>query len=208
MKSGLGSNSEHFTRYSNPVRQSAPGATIDHAVPLPYARAAVGSTNPAKLEAVHRALARLAPGCTVEGIGVPSGVGAQPYGDDQTRQGARQRARSALTMSGADVAFGLEGGVIFEDGAPWLVSWAAVVDQAGRQGEASAMRMRLPTAAAERLRQGEELGDVIDAMFDLHLSKQQAGAIGLLTEGFVSRADAFADIVAMACAPLLRPDLY
>ncbi|MDQ2952508.1 MAG: inosine/xanthosine triphosphatase [Chloroflexota bacterium] len=177
-------------------------------MPLPYARAAVGSTNPAKLEAVHRALARLAPGCTVVGIAVPSGVGAQPFGDEQTRQGARQRARSALAMGGPDVAFGLEGGVIFEDDVPWLVSWVAVVDQAGRQGEASAMRMRLPRAAAERLRHGEELGDVIDALFDMRLSKQQAGAIGLLTEGFVSRTDAFADIVAMACAPLLRPDLY
>lgn len=177
-------------------------------MPLRYARAAVGSTNPAKLEAVHRALARLAPGCTVEGVTVPSGVGAQPFGDRQTRQGARQRARTALAMSGADVAFGLEGGVIFEDATPWLVSWVAVVDRAGRLGEASAMRMRLPVAAAERLQRGLELGDVIDALFDLHLSKHQAGAIGLLTEGFVSRTDAFADIVAMACAPLLRPDLY
>lgn len=177
-------------------------------MPLRYARAAVGSTNPAKLEAVHRALARLAPGCTVEGVTVPSGVGAQPVGDAQTREGARQRARAALAASGADVALGLEGGVIFEEDTPWLVSWVAVVDRAGRLGEASAMRMRLPVAAAERLRRGEELGDVIDAMFDVRLSKQQAGAIGLLTEGFVSRTDAFADIVAMACAPLLRPDLY
>lgn len=177
-------------------------------MPLAYARAAVGSTNPAKLEAVHRALARLAPGCTVEGVGVSTGVEAQPVGDERTRQGAWQRARVALAMSGADVAFGLEGGVIFEEDAPWLVSWVAVVDQGGRSGDASAMRMRLPVAATERLRRGEELGDIIDALFDVRLSKQQTGAIGLLTEGFVTRIDAFADIVAMACAPLLRPDLF
>jgi inosine/xanthosine triphosphatase len=176
-------------------------------MPLPYARAAVGSTNPAKLEAVHRALARLAPGCTVEGVQVPSGVGKQPFGDAQTRTGALTRARAAL-QSGADVAFGLEGGVIFEGEVPWLVSWVAVVDRDGRRGEASGLRMPLPKVAAERLRAGDELGDVIDALFDVHLSKQQAGAIGLLTDGFVSRTDAFADLVAMACAPLLRADLY
>jgi non-canonical (house-cleaning) NTP pyrophosphatase len=68
--------------------------------------------------------------------------------------------------------------------------------------------MPLPQSATAKLRRGLELGDVIDALFDVHLSKQQAGAIGLLTEGFVSRTDAFADLVAMACAPLLRPDLY
>ncbi len=176
-------------------------------MPLPYARAAVGSTNPAKLEAVHRALARLAPGCSVEGVSAPSGVGRQPFGDEETRSGAMTRARAAL-QSGADVAFGLEGGVIFEGDVPWLVSWVAVVDRDGRRGEASGLRMPLPKVAAERLRAGDELGDVIDALFDVHLSKQQAGAIGLLTEGFVSRTDAFADLVAMACAPLLRSDLY
>jgi inosine/xanthosine triphosphatase len=177
-------------------------------MPLPYTRAAVGSTNPAKLEAVHRALARLAPGCSVEGVSVPSGVGAQPFGDQETRGGAMTRARRALADSGADVAFGLEGGVIFEGGRPWLVSWVAVVDRDGGSGEASGLRMPLPHSAAAALRAGDELGDVIDALFDVHLSKQQAGAIGLLTEGFVSRTDAFADLVAMACAPLLRPDLY
>lgn len=177
-------------------------------MPLPYMRAAVGSTNPAKLEAVHRALARLAPGCGVEGVDVPSGVSRQPFGDEETRRGAMARARAALAKSGADVAFGLEGGVIFEGGQPWLVSWVAVMDRAGLLGEASGLRMSLPESAAAKLRGGEELGDVIDALFDVHLSKQHAGAIGLLTEGFVSRTDAFADLVAMACAPLLRPDLY
>ena len=177
-------------------------------MPLSYTRAVVGSTNPAKLEAAHRALARLAPGCSVEGIEVPSGVGRQPFGDEETRRGALARARAAIAKSGADLAFGLEGGVIFEHERPWLVSWVAAIDREGRSGEASGLRMPLPRSAAEKLRQGDELGDVIDALFDVHLSKQQAGAIGLLTEGFVSRTDAFADLVAMACAPLLRPDLY
>ena len=150
----------------------------------------------------------LAPGCTVEGITVPTGVSAQPLGDDQTRQGARTRARGALEMSDADVAFGLEGGVEFNGDQPWLLSWAAAVDRDGRSGEASGLRMPLPPSTASKLRAGVELGDVIDELFTMHLSKQQAGAVGLLTDGFVSRTDAFADLVAMACAPMLRPDLY
>ena len=177
-------------------------------MPLPYARAAVGSTNPAKLEAVHRALARLAPGCTVEPVDAPSGVGAQPFGDEETRAGAMARARHALAELGADVGFGLEGGVILEGDRPWLVSWVAAVDREGRSGEASGLRMPLPAAVTARLRDGAELGDVIDELFGVSMSKQHTGAIGLLTEGFVSRTDAFADLVAMACAPLLREDLY
>lgn len=177
-------------------------------MPLAFARAAVGSTNPAKLEAVHRALARLAPGCSVEGIAVRTGVADQPFGDEETRAGAMARAAAALAATGADVAFGLEGGVIFEGERPWLVSWVAALLRDGRTGEASGLRMPLPRQATDRLRSGIELGTIIDDLFSVTASKQHSGAVGLLTEGSVSRTDAFADLVAMACAPFLRPDLY
>jgi non-canonical (house-cleaning) NTP pyrophosphatase len=68
--------------------------------------------------------------------------------------------------------------------------------------------MRLPMSVAQRLAAGDELGTIIDDIFRVTASKQHTGAVGLLTEGFVSRTDAFADLVAMACAPLLRPDMY
>lgn len=177
-------------------------------MPLRYRHAAVGSTNPAKIGAVRLALARLAPGCTLQAVEVVSGVPDQPVGDHATRQGARNRARAALSFSGSDVAFGLEGGVIHEPPIVWLVSWVAAVASDGRSGDASGLRLPLPAAVAVRLATGDELGTIIDDLFGVTASKQQAGAVGLLTEGFVSRTDAFADLVAMACAPLLRPDLY
>ena len=177
-------------------------------MPLGYRRAAIGSTNPAKVEAVRLVLARLAPGCALEAVDVPSGVAAQPVGDQATREGARNRALAALAATGAEVAFGLEGGVLHEPPLVWLVSWVAAVTTDGRSGDASGLRMTLPRSVAGRLVAGAELGTVIDDLFAVRESKQHAGAVGLLTEGFVSRTDAFADLVAMACAPLLRPDLY
>jgi inosine/xanthosine triphosphatase len=160
------------------------------------------------MEAVRRALARLAPACGVEAVDVVSGVPDQPVGDQATRQGARNRAAAALEMTGADIAFGLEGGIEHEPPVVWLVSWVAAVTREGRSGDASGLRMLLPTAVADRLAEGDELGTIIDDLFGVTSSKQDTGAVGLLTEGFVSRTDAFADLVAMACAPLLRPDLY
>ena len=177
-------------------------------MPLSYKRAAIGSRNPAKIEAVRRALARLSPDCVLEAVDVASGVPDQPLGDHATRQGARNRARAALDRTSADLAFGLEGGVEREPPVVWLVSWVAVVTREGRSGDASGLRMRLPSAVGDRLAAGDELGTIIDDLFDVSASKQHTGAVGLLTEGFVSRTDAFADLVAMACAPLLRPDLY
>jgi len=177
-------------------------------MPLPFHRAAVGSTNPAKVEAVRRSLARLAPECVLDVVDVPSGVAAMPIGEAATREGALARARAAVERTAADVGFGLEGGAILESDRAWLTAHVVAVARDGRVGEAAWGRMLLPRVAADRLRAGQELGDVIDDLFNAKESKRQTGAIGLLTEGAVSRTDAFADLVAMACAPFLRPDLY
>src|SRR5207244_4144347 len=69
-------------------------------VPLLFRRAAVGSANPAKIEAVRRSLARLAPGCTLEAWTwraacrrCPSPLTSSAPG----RSGARERRSSAPT---------------------------------------------------------------------------------------------------------------
>ena len=177
-------------------------------MPLSFRKAAVGSTNPAKVEAVRRVLAQLAPGCAVEPIDVPSGVSAMPLGEAAVRAGALARARSALERTGAEVAFGLEGGAILDDADAWLTGHVVAVTHDGKLGEAAWGRMLLPRVATERLRGGEELGDIIDDLFARKESKRQAGAIGILTDGAMSRTDAFAYLVAMACAPFLHPELY
>jgi inosine/xanthosine triphosphatase len=177
-------------------------------VPLHFSTAAVGSTNPAKVEAVRRILGQLAPACTLEAIEVPSGVGAMPLGEAAVRAGAEARARAALERTGADVAFGLEGGAILDADDAWLTGHVVAVTRDGSLGEAAWGRMLLPPVAAERLRGGEELGDIIDDLFSRRESKRQGGAIGILTEGAMSRTDAFAYLVAMACAPFLHPELY
>jgi inosine/xanthosine triphosphatase len=168
----------------------------------------VGSTNPAKVEAVRRTLGRFAPACVVESIDVPSGVGKMPLGEDAIRSGALTRARAALEGTDAEIAFGLEGGAIIDGERAWLTGHVVALTRDGRMGEAAWGRMLLPTAAAQRVQNGDELGDVIDDLFGAKESKRHAGAIGLLTDGAVSRTDAFADHVAMACAPFLHPELY
>ena len=175
---------------------------------LVLARAAVGSTNPAKVAAVREALSTLAPGCVVVPVAAASGVGAQPFGDAATRAGALERARNALTKTGADIGFGLEGGVDLDGDRVWLLSWVAAVDPRGHEGYASGLRMLLPPSLAGGLRSGAELGTLIDDLFGVTDSKSASGAIGLLTAGAVSRTDAFADLVAMSLAPWIHPDHY
>lgn len=154
------------------------------------------------------ALARLAPQCAIVPVAVPSGVGAQPFGDAATRAGALERARKALVATGTDIGFGLEGGVELDGNRVWLLSWVAAIDPRGREGYASGLRMLLPSSLAAGLRSGEELGTLVDGLFGVTDSKSASGAIGLLTDGAVSRTDAFADLVAMSLAPWIHPDHY
>jgi inosine/xanthosine triphosphatase len=177
-------------------------------VTLAFTRAAVGSTNPAKVAAVREALVTLAPDCAVMSVDVPSGVGHQPFGDTATRSGALARARKALVATAAEIAFGLEGGVELDGPRVWLLSWVAAIDPAGREGYASGLRMLLPASLGAGLRAGEELGTLVDTLFGVTDSKTASGAIGLLTAGAVSRTDAFADLVAMSLAPWIHPDHY
>jgi inosine/xanthosine triphosphatase len=177
-------------------------------VPLPFRHAAVGSTNPAKVEAVRRTLALLAPGCELEALDVPSGVAAMPLSDRELRNGALTRARGALDGTTAEVGFGLEGGATLDGDRAWLTGQVVALTRDGRLGEAAWGRMLLPPSVTPRLRAGEELGDVIDDLFGKKESKRRTGAIGLLTENAVTRTDAFAQLVAMACAPFLHLELY
>jgi inosine/xanthosine triphosphatase len=177
-------------------------------MPLQFRRAAVGSTNPAKVEAVRRTLGKLAPDCAVVSVDVTTGIGDMPLGGEAVRAGALARARATLEQSDAEIGFGLEGGALLDGAGAWLTAHVVALTRDGQIGEAAWGRMLLPRVATERLRAGEELGDIIDDLFDRKESKRQTGAVGLLTEGTVSRTDAFADLVAMACAPFLHRDLY
>ena len=132
----------------------------------------------------------------------------RPASSTLPRPDSRTEARAALERTGADVAFGLEGGAILDTRDAWLTGYVVALTREGRRGEAAWGRMLLPRVAAERLRGGEELGDIIDDLFARKESKRQAGAIGILTDGAMSRTDAFAYLVAMACAPFLHPELY
>ncbi len=167
---------------------------------------AVGSTNPAKAEAARALLGRAFPGCTVIPVEVPSGVPAQPIGAAQTAAGARQRARGALAaVAGARYGVGLEGGME-SDG--HLINCCALVDSTGRENMAWGVRFPLPAAVAARVLQGDELGPVMDEVSGIAASKQTLGAVGILTDGLLTRAEMWQGPLACALMPFLHPELY
>ncbi len=176
-------------------------------------RVVVASQNPVKVRAVQQALAQLFPEWPWEVVprAVDSGVAAQPLSDAETRQGARQRARAARQAEPhAHLWVGIEGGVQpGQDGEPWLaLAWVAVLDPHGHEGLARTGSFPLPPAVVDLLRAGLELGAADDVVFGTQGSKQDLGAVGLLSHGALDRAGLYAQGVLLALLPYRNHDLY
>lgn len=167
-------------------------------------RVGVGSRNPVKLAATERAFAALGIEAAVEAVTVDSGVDDQPMGDDESIRGATNRAERAL--DGYDLGVGLEGGVADGPDGWYLIMWAAATD-----GEATHLgcgpRLRLPDRIAERVRDGEELGPVMDDVIGETGVKHDQGAAGVLTDGIIDRETALLTAVAGALGPFVA-DVY
>lgn len=163
----------------------------------------VGSGNPVKRRAVERVLGDRAE--SVESVPVDSDVPDQPKGEQETHRGAVTRAERAYARGEFDIGVGLEGGVrkhSFSDGL-FVIMWGAATD-----GEnlcpAAGPQFRLPEAVAQQVKEGRELGPVLDDVLDRSGTKYGEGAAGVVTDGLSVRATALGQAVAGSIGPLLR----
>ncbi len=179
---------------------------LDPAAPPPSV--VLGSTSPAKRRALEEALKRLyGRNVEVATVAAGSGVPDQPWGEEETRRGALNRAREALTLApDAELAVGIEAGVSEEPGWPlWTFAWIVVVSRDGRLGVARSATFGIPERLAAGVRRGLELGDALDAAYGLVRAKDGPGAVGLLTRGVVERPELYTTAVLLALMPWLEP---
>lgn len=158
---------------------------------------AVGTKNNAKLKAVENVVKRtLHNEVQVSGFDVASRVSDQPFSDVETRQGAINRALAAKQASGADLGFGLEGGVKWLGEELYLCNWAALASEKEVYTAAGA-QIPLPKEIAIALLNGEELGPIMDRYTNTTDTRQHAGAIGVFTDGLIDRSQMFEPIIEM-----------
>jgi inosine/xanthosine triphosphatase len=165
----------------------------------------VGSANPVKIGATRTVFDHFFPGAEMRSADVRSGVPDQPWGDEETIRGAVNRAVAAREAVDGDFGIGIEGGVVDgENGIVRTCAWAAVVARDGRRGVGGSLSLELPPAVAALVRSGLELGHAMDAVTGEHNVKQGLGAVGILTDGLVTRQQAYESIIAYALVPLLK----
>lgn len=171
----------------------------------------VASLNPIKLEAVRTAFVMMFPGVQfdIQGTSVRSEVKDQPSSDQETYQGAYNRALNAsLAVPQADFYVGLEGGVEDKDGEMESFAWMIVRRKDGRIGKGRTATFFLAPKIAELIRDGKELGEADDIVFGKVNSKQAGGAVGLLTDDAITRKEYYTEALAFALIPFKNEALY
>ena len=135
---------------------------------------------------VSPAAAQLAadPGSSNEGRGISSG-------------GMIAGSMDAGRMDAGSMAAGLMAAFA------WVVVLSEQQVGKGRTGE-----FFLPPRVSELVHQGKELGEADDIVFGRSNSKQDNGAVGLLTGNVIDRAAFYEQAVILALIPFRNPELY
>jgi inosine/xanthosine triphosphatase len=168
----------------------------------------VGSTNPVKINAVTIAASETYPEAVIEGFETASGINEQPLSDEETRQGARNRATAASKKGleknphldpTAVLGVGLEGGVFVDkDQIMWSTVWIVVTDHTGIFYESNGARFPVPPIIAEIIKNGGEMGPVVSQLVGETNVRQKQGMIGVITNGFIDRTEEYSGIAKMA----------
>ena len=182
----------------------------ENAEKMPDTCIVVATENPVKLRAVSLAYSDMFPGepFIIRSLDTGSGVSDQPMSDEETLLGAETRSKRAMeTVSGGDLWVGIEGGVQDKDGEMTAFAWVSIrnrkISGKGRTGT-----FFLPPEVRSLIRNGRELGDADDMVFRRQNSKQEEGAIGLLTGRVIDRTMLYRQAVILALIPFKNPWLY
>ncbi len=170
----------------------------------------VTSNNPVKLQATLQGFSKMFPADTfdVQPVTAPSGVRSQPIGDEETLLGATNRAQAArLQFPESDYWVGIEGGIDETNGEMSAFAWVSICG-GEITGKGKSGTFYLPPKIASLVRQGKELGEADDIVFGRSNSKQENGAIGLLTDNVMDRAALYETAVILALVPFKNPGLY
>lgn len=170
----------------------------------------IASANPVKTQATLNGFFRLFPGeqFSIDTVSVPSGVHEQPFGDDETLKGASNRVAGAQALiPEADFWVGIEGGVDLHGNDLCAFAWI-MISSKNQVGKARTGTFYLPPGVAELVMQGKELGEADDIVFNRTNSKQENGAIGILTGDAIDRILLYEIAVVLALVPFKNPGLY
>src|SRR5215472_8575036 len=170
----------------------------------------VASKNPVKIAATLAGFRSMFPDEEFEatGVSVPSGVANQPFSDAETLQGALNRANAAYYHDqNADFWVGIEGGVEDKGSEMEAFAWVVVRSRA-LVGKGKTGTFFLPERVMDMIKEGMELGEADDVVFGMTNSKQEIGAVGILTGHVINRTELYKAAIVLSLIPFKNNELY
>lgn len=170
----------------------------------------VASKNPVKLNAVKTGFKRMFPNREFEFLNasVPSNVEDQPMDNEATFTGALNRANNAKSIfKDVDFWVGVEGGIERAGDEMAAFAWVVIVSE-NATGKSRTGSFFLPQKVTELIDAGKELGEADDIVFGHSNSKQNEGAVGILTQNCITRTTLYEEAVVLALIPFKNPEIY
>jgi len=168
----------------------------------------LGSTSPVKIEATRQAFETYFDNVEVKGISVPSGIKPFPTSEEETFQGAVNRARAVSEMVQADYYVGLEGGLQTLNGYT-IVKQIAVVLHEEKTGIGISSGYTAPETLLQQLDMTiDESRKILDKYFGKTEILSKEGIVGVLTNGILNRASISRDAVICALTVFINPQYY
>lgn len=170
----------------------------------------IASKNPVKIRAIKNGFNKMFPHnkFVFEDVVVPSGVSDQPMTDAETLRGAENRMKNARqNFPESDYWVGIEGGAERRGEEIEVFAWI-VIENKTKKGKARTSSFFLPNKVTRLINQGMELGQADDIIFNRKNSKQQNGAIGILTGNVITRENYYTEAVILALIPFRNSELY
>ena len=107
-----------------------------------------------------------------------------------------------------DFYVGLEAGIEGNFTYAWMIIEDNCHNDSIKRGESRSACLMLPPVVLEKVRQGKELGHVMDEVFATDNIKQKGGAIGLLTHNQLTRSSVYHQALVLALIPFINPSHF
>jgi inosine/xanthosine triphosphatase len=169
----------------------------------------VGSKNPVKTNATKNILEKIYGNVNIMSVDADSQVPHQPFGKEETIQGAINRAKNAY-CDDFDLSVGIESGLMET---PKSITgyidlqWCAIFD-----GEKITLGVsagfEYPPGVIEKVLNGVEVGDVMDKVTGVDKLGQKTGAVSYLSKGMLDRTENTEQCVLMAMIPRMNEEIY
>jgi len=170
----------------------------------------VASKNPVKINCVLSGFTQmfLNEPLEVKGIATSSGVSDQPMTNQETLQGAKNRAANAKNeVVDADFWIGIEGGIEETPDGMEAFAWVVILSS-NKKGQSRTSTFYLPPEVKALVLNGMELGYANDQVFAKTNSKRKGGAVGSLTNGLLGRTEYYVQAVILALVPHVKNEMY